>query len=92
MNILNRLKKLQNQTTGNDSEFCACNGTEQKFEIQKRTVEYDAYQSGVYVPYQNSATAKERALESEAETPTVENCQTCCKPINRRLIILECIK
>jgi hypothetical protein len=24
MNILNRLKKLQNQTTGNDSEFCAC--------------------------------------------------------------------
>ncbi len=24
MNILNRLKKLQNQITENDSEFCAC--------------------------------------------------------------------
>jgi hypothetical protein len=24
MNILNRLKKIENQKTGNDSEFCAC--------------------------------------------------------------------
>ncbi len=91
MNILNRLKKLESEVTG-DSEFCACNGTEQKFEIQKRTIEYDAYQSGSYVAYQDSETAKELGLESEAETPTIENCQTCCKPINKRVIILEYIK
>jgi hypothetical protein len=24
MNILNRLKKIENQITGSDSEFCAC--------------------------------------------------------------------
>jgi hypothetical protein len=92
MNILSRLKKLQNQITGNDSEFCACNGTAQKFEIQKRTVEYDAYSTGEYVPYQNSETAEKLGLESETETPTIENCPTCCKPINKRLIILELIK
>jgi hypothetical protein len=92
VSILNRLNKLQNQITGNDSEFCACNGSEQKFEIQKRTVEYDAYSTGEYQPYQDSETAKERGLESEAEPPTVENCQTCGKPINKRVIILELIK
>ncbi len=91
MNILNRLKKLETEVIG-DSEFCACNGTEQKFEIQKRTVEYNAYATGKYQAYQNSATAKERALESEAEPPIVENCQTCRKPINKRVIILELIK
>ncbi len=91
MNILNRLKKLETEIIG-DSEFCACNGLEQKFEIQKRTVNYNSYETGVYVPYQDSETAKERGLESEAEPPTVENCQTCCKPINKRVIILEFIK
>jgi hypothetical protein len=90
MNILNRLKKLETEIVG-DSEFCACNGTEQ-FEIQKRTIEYNPYETGKYQAYQNSETAKERALESEAEPPTVENCQTCRKPINKRLIILELIK
>jgi hypothetical protein len=91
MNILNRLKKLESEVIA-DSEFCACNGSEQKFEIQKRTVEYNPYETGVYVPYQNSETAKQRGLESEAEPPTVENCSTCSKPINKRVIILEYIK
>jgi hypothetical protein len=90
MNIETRLQKLEMQS--GDSEFCACSGPEQKIEIQKRTIEYDAYQSGRYMPYQDSETAKQRRLESEAETPTIENCQTCCKPINKRLIILEYIK
>jgi hypothetical protein len=89
MNILSRLRKLETEIIG-DSEFCACNGLEQKFEIQKRTIEYDAYASGFYVPYQDSETAKK--LESEAEPPTVEDCQTCRKPINKRVIILELIK
>ncbi len=91
MNILNRLRKLETEIIG-DSEFCACNGTEQKFEIQKRTVEYDAYSTGKYQAYQNSETAKELGLESEAEPPTVENCPACGKPINKRVIILELIK
>ncbi len=91
MNILNRLKKLESEVIG-DSEFCACNGLEQQFEIQKRTVEYDAYATGFYVPYQNSETAKQLRLESETETPTIENCPTCRKPVNKRLIILEYVK
>jgi hypothetical protein len=91
MNILNRLKKLESEVIG-DSEFCACNGTEQKIEMQTRTVEYNAYATGKYQAYQNSETAKERALEQEAETPTIENCLTCGKPINKRVIILELIK
>jgi hypothetical protein len=91
MNILNRLKKLETEIVG-DSEFCACNGTEQKFEIQTRTVEYNAYATGKYQAYQNSETAKERELEQEAEPPTVENCPACRKPINKRVIILEYIK
>ncbi len=91
MNILNRLKKLESEVIG-DSTFCDCNGSEQKIEIQKRVVEYDAYQSGGYVPYQDSETAKQLWLESEAEPPTVENCLTCRKPINKRVIILEFVK
>ena len=88
MNILNRLKKLETEIIG-DSEFCACNGTEQQVDFQLRTIEYDAYETGVYVPYQNSETAKRLALELEAEPPTIENCQTCGKPINKRVIILS---
>jgi hypothetical protein len=91
MNILNRLRKLESGVIG-DSEFCACNGTEQKVEFQKRVVEYDAYETGKYVAYQHSETAKQLGLESEAEPPTVENCLTCGKPINKRVIILELIK
>jgi hypothetical protein len=91
MTLRNRLKKLETEIVG-DSEICACNGTEQKFEIQKCTINYDAYETGEYVPYQDSKTAKERGLESEAEPPTVENCQTCRKPISKRKIILEYIK
>jgi hypothetical protein len=91
MTLRNRLKKLETEIVG-DSEICACNGTEQKFEIQKRTINYDAYETGEYVPYQDSKKARELALESEAEPPTIENCQTCCKTINKRVIILEYIK
>jgi hypothetical protein len=65
---------------------------EQKFEIQKRTINYDAYETGVYVPYQNSETAKKLGLETPTEPPTIENCPTCGKPINKRVIILELIK
>ncbi len=91
MNILNRLKKLESEVIG-DSDFCACKGLKQQFEIQNRTIEYDAYATGKYVPYQDSETAKQLGLEAEAEPPTVENCQTCRKPINKRVIILEYIK
>ncbi|MBA4121488.1 MAG: hypothetical protein H0X72_03355 [Acidobacteria bacterium] len=91
MNILNRLKKLESEVIG-DSTFCDCNGTEQKVEFQKRTVEYDAYATGVYVAYQNSETAKKLGLETPNEPPTVENCPACGKPINKRVIILELIK
>ncbi len=91
MSIKNRLKKLQSQIIGNDSEFCACNGTEQQVDFQLRTIEYDAYATGKYLAYQDSETAKRIGLESDAEPPTIENCQTCGKPINKRVIILELI-
>ncbi len=91
MSIKSRLNELQSQIIGNDSEFCACNGTEQQVDFQLRTIEYDAYETGGYVPYQDSETARELGLESEAETPPIENCQTCGKPINRRVIIIELV-
>ena len=91
MSIENRLNKLESEVIG-DSEFCACNGTEQKIEMQMRNVEYNAYATGKYVAYQDSETAKQLGLESETETPTIENCPTCRKTINKRLIILELIK
>ena len=89
MSIKSRLNELQSQIIGNDSEFCACNGTEQQVDFQLRTIEYDAYATGKYVAYQDSETAKRLALELEAEPPTIENCQTCGKPINKRVIILS---
>jgi hypothetical protein len=92
MSIKSRLNELQSQIIGNASEFCACNGLEQQVEFQQRTIEYNAYETGEYVPYQNSKTAKELGLESDAEPPTIENCQRCGKPINKRVIILELIK
>jgi hypothetical protein len=91
MSIKSRLNELQSQIIGNDSEFCACNGTEQQVDFQLRTIEYNPYETGGYVPYQDSETAKRIGLESDAEPPTIENCQTCGKPINKRVIILELI-
>jgi hypothetical protein len=91
MSIKTRLDNLQNQIIVSDSEFCACNGTEQQVEFQLRTIEYDAYETGVYRAYQDSETAKRIGLESEAEPPTIEICPTCGKTINRRVIILELV-
>jgi hypothetical protein len=92
MNIKNRLDKLETEIIGNDSEFCACNGLEQQVDFQLRTIEYDAYSTGEYVAYQHSETSKRIGLESEAEPPTIENCQTCGKPINQRVIVIELVK
>jgi hypothetical protein len=91
MNIENRLKKLETEIIG-DSEFCACNGLEQQFEFQKRTIEYNPYETGIYVPYQDSKTPTELGLESKAKPPTTEKCPSCGKPINKRVIILEIVK
>ncbi len=91
MNILNRLKKMENQITKDDSEFCICNGKEPKVEVRQKETKYDAYATGKYVPYQESETAAQFDRETGREKPTVENCQRCGKPINKRLIILNLV-
>jgi hypothetical protein len=89
MNISNRLKKLERVT--DDSEFCICNGKEPKVEFRQKKTKYDAYATGEYVRYQDSEIAAEFDRETENEKPTVENCQRCAKPINKRLIILNLV-
>jgi hypothetical protein len=89
MNILNRLKKLEKVT--DDSEFCLCNGEEAKVEFRQKKTKYDAYATGEYVPYQDSEIAAQSHRETENEKPTIENCQRCAKPINKRLIILNLV-
>jgi hypothetical protein len=90
MNILKRLKKLE--TNGNEnSAFCICSGNEPQVEVRQKETKYDAYATGRYVPYQESEIAAQFDGETENEKPTVENCQTCGKPINKRLIILNIV-
>jgi hypothetical protein len=89
MNILNRLRKLQNQIIKEDSEFCFCKGKEPQVEIRQKETKYDAYETGSYLPYQHSKIGAQFEREIENEKPTAENCQTCGKPINKRLIILN---
>jgi hypothetical protein len=91
MNIQNRLKKMENQIIKEDSEFCLCKGKEAQVEIRQKETKYDAYATGSYVPYQNSEIAAQFDRETENEKPTVENCQTCGKPIKKRLIILNLV-
>jgi hypothetical protein len=91
MNVKNRLKKMENQIIKEDSEFCLCNGKEPQVEIRQKETKYDAYATGSYVPYQNSEIAAQNTRETENETPTAENCQTCGKPIKKRLIILNLV-
>jgi ssDNA-binding Zn-finger/Zn-ribbon topoisomerase 1 len=91
MHILNRLKKLQNRITKEDSEFCICNGKEAQVEFRQKEIKYDAYATGRYVPYQESEIAAQFDRETDKEKPTVENCQRCGKPINKRLIILNLV-
>jgi hypothetical protein len=91
MNIQNRLKKMENQIIKEDSEFCICNGKEPQVEVRQKETKYDAYATGGYLPYQESEIAAQFDGETENEKPTVENCQRCGKPINKRLIILNLV-
>ena len=91
MNIRSRMKRLQNQIIGDDSDYCLCDGKQPKIEIRQAKTLYDAYTTGEYVRYQDSAEAAQSDRETENEKPTVENCQRCGKPINKRLIILNFI-
>ena len=90
MNIQSRLKRLAANLI-NDSGFCDCNGQEQQIEMRQTHTKYDAYATGEYVRYQDSAEAALSDRETENEKPTAENCQRCGKPINKRLIILNFI-
>jgi transcription initiation factor IIE alpha subunit len=90
MNILKRLKKLESKGNEN-SVFCICNGKEPKVEFLQKETEYDAYATGKYVPYQESEAAAQFDRQTENEKPTVENCQRCGKPVNKRLIILNLV-
>ncbi len=89
MNISNRLKKMENQLVKEYSAFCICNGKEPQVEVRQKETKYDAYATGSYLPYQESEIAAQFDRETENEKPTVENCQTCGKPIKKRLIILN---
>ncbi len=91
MNVKNRLKKIEIQIIKEDSEFCLCNGKEPQVEIRQKETKYDAYATGSSLPYQNSEIAAQFDRETENEKPTAENCQTCGKPIKKRLIILNFI-
>ncbi len=82
---------MEIQIIKDDSEFCICNGKESQVEIRQKKIKYDAYATGKYVPYQNSAIAARSTQETENEKPTAENCQRCSKPINKRLIILNLV-
>jgi hypothetical protein len=91
MNLRSRLKKLENEVIGDDSDYCLCDGKQPKIEIRQAKTPYDAYATGEYVRYQDSAEAAQSDRETENEKPTAENCQRCGKPINKRLIILNFI-
>ncbi len=90
MNLKTRIKKLEAEII-DISAFCLCNGKEPQVEIRRKTADYDAYATGVYVPYQDSETAEAFDRVTENEKPTLENCLKCGKPVNKRLIILNLV-
>ncbi len=71
MNIRNRLKRLENDVI-DDSQFCRCQGDEEKTEIRLKKTEYDCYSSGKYVRWQDSEIAKECERETENEKLTIK--------------------
>jgi hypothetical protein len=87
MNIKSRLKKLENEVIDN-SQFCRCNGYKPQTEIREEKVFYDAYETGVYIPYQNRPNQDE---SNKLDKEVLEICLRCKKPINKRVIILQIV-
>jgi len=88
MNIKSRLKKLESEVIG-VKQTCRCNGDEPQIEIREEEVFYDAYETGVYIPYQNRPNQDEPNETNKEEV--LEICPRCKKPINKRVIILQLI-
>ncbi|MDQ3747915.1 MAG: hypothetical protein M3367_02700 [Acidobacteriota bacterium] len=89
MNLKHRLKRLENKVI-DDWLTCRCNGDEQQVEwIEKEPIYYDAYKTGVYVPFQDS-TDKIESDATNVELPP-KTCLKCGKTINKRAIYLQLI-
>jgi len=88
MNILRRLKKLESEVI-DAKQTCRCNGDEPQIEIREEKVFYDAYETGVYIPYQNRPNQDESNGTNKKEV--LEICLRCKKPINKRVIILQLV-
>jgi hypothetical protein len=69
----------------NDSEFCACNGEGEQFEvIKKEPILYDPYETGEYKPYTSEH-------EPPREMPAVI-CSICRKSIKKRVLYLQGVR
>ncbi len=73
MNIKSRLKKLQSQIIGIDSEFCCCANT-RKF-------------GTVY--YENGKLAISAELLPNSANLVPDTCGECLKPISKTIIIVD---
>jgi hypothetical protein len=88
MNFSNRLKKIEMRLNIGGSEFCRCCG--KRYEMRFEKLYYDAYSTGVYVPYQNSEQCRADEQREREETPEAcDICASCNKPIETETLIIQ---
>ena len=92
MSLKSRINQIANSLGVKWSEFCACDEMK-KIDLESRTVSYNPYESGRYVPYQDSEQSKlDKQQNRRIKEANPVRCDYCGKLVDKRVITLVCVE